>query len=342
MRRTDPQTTVRSEAAGGADAERLVQVAGFLRRAGGRLRFVDWRRAEEDCFRLAAELRRRVGDEVLARAAFRAIPRGGLVVLGMLAYALDLRREQLAPAGGGAAPLVLVDDCALSGLRLRQEMAHLPAERDVVVAHLYSHPELRRAVEEGEPRVSACVAAHDLADRSRQLHPDEAEHAAWQRRWLGRLGDDRYWLGLPELVAFAWSEPDRPFWNEARERFEHGWRFVPPHRCLKNRGRLAAGLAGFAPAAAGEPRWRLPEDVLWGEFDGVLWLCRGGTEEVFSLAGTAALAWKALAAGGGAATAAAVLAGRFSVDEDAARADVEHLAAELVAAGLLERGDGPG
>jgi hypothetical protein len=338
----DPHTTGATGPADDAVAERLAQVAGFLRRAGGRLRWVDWRQAEEDCFKLAAELRRRVGDEVLSRAGFRAIPRGGLLVLGMLAYALDLRREQLGPDGDCAAPLVLVDDCALSGLRLRQEMARLPAEREVVVAHLYSHPELRRAVEESEPRVSACVAAHDLADRLRRLHPDAAERAEWQRRWLRRLGDDRYWLGLPELVAFVWSEPDRPFWNEARERFEHGWRFVPPHRCLKNRGRLVAELPGFKPAAAGEPRWRLPDGVLWGEFDGILWLCRGGDEEVFSLAGTAALAWKVLTAGGGAATAAQVLAGRFAVDEAAAGADVDRLVAELLAAGLLEQGDDPG
>jgi hypothetical protein len=321
--------------------QRLAFAAGFLRRAATRVRWTGYRQAEEDCFRLAAALRRRVGDETLSHAEFRAVPRGGLVVLGMLSYALDLRREQLEPSGDAAAPLVLVDDCALSGLRLRATMARLPARREVVVAHLYSHPDLRRAVEEREPRVSACVAAGDLADRSRDLHRGDEEHATWREQWLRRLGDDRYWLGLPELVAFAWSEPDRPFWNAATGRVEDGWRFVPPHRCLKNRARLAAGLQGFAPAA-GAPPWRLPEDVVWGEFDGVLWLGRGPTDEVFSLAGTAAVAWKALAAGGSAGTAAAVLARSFAVEEDAARADVESLAGELVAAGLLERGDGPG
>lgn len=338
MERTTTGAAGETRNSGEPALQRLAWVAGFLHRAGARLRHVDYRQAEEGCFRLATELRRAVGEDTLSRAVFQAVPRGGLVVLGLLSYALGLRREQLDGRADAAAPLVLVDDCALSGLRLRQELARLAPEREVVVAHLYSAPELRRAVAEREPRVTACVAAHDLADRSRDVYPDDAEHAAWQSEWLRRLGDDRYWLGLPELVSFAWSEPDRPFWNAATGRIEDGWRFVAPHRCLGNRARLAQGLADPPAAGEDEPAWRLAESVVWGEFDGVLWLCDAGTDTIFSLAGTAVPAWKALVTFGSTA-AAAVLVRDFAVEVDRAREDVDALAAELSMAGLLEPGD---
>ena len=323
---------------GESDTQRLGQVAAFLKRAGIRVRFVDYRRAEDDCLRLAGELRREIGEDALAEATFRAIPRGGLIVLGMLSYALAPRRDQVDGGGGGSSsgPLILVDDCALSGLRLRQELARLgTSRRSVVVAHLYSAPELRQAVMEAEPRVTACIAAGDLADRSREVFADPDEHADWLRRWQDRLGASRYWLGLPELIAFAWGEPDRPFWNAETGRVEDGWRLVAPHRCFKARARLAAG---DRPPSGGP--WRLPDGVAWGEFDGVLWLHRGTDDEVLSLAGTAAVAWKALVSGGDAGDAAAALAADFQVDPAVARADAESLAAALVEAGLLERADG--
>ena len=326
---------------GASDTQRLGQVAAFLKRAGIRLRYVGYRQAESDVLRLAAELRRTVGEELLSRAAFRAVPRGGLVVLGMLAYALGLRREQLdGRCEAEAESLVLVDDCALSGMRLRQELDRLAPSRRVVVALLYAAPDLRRAVEEGEPRVEACVAARDLADRSRELYPDPQQHAAWRRCWLERLGADRYWLGLPELVAFAWSEPDRPFWNSATERIEDGWRFVPPHRCLQGRARLARDLPEAASRETEEPEWRSAATAVWGEFDGVLWLCHTGSQQVYSLDPTASLAWKALVTGADVAGAAKALTSRFDVDAETATSDVEALVAALVEAGLLERADG--
>ena len=201
-----------------------------------------------------------------------------------------------------------------------------------MVAHLYSCPELRRAVLEAEPRVDACVAAHDLRDLAVELFPDESERARWRQRWRQRLGDDRYWIGVPELVAFAWSEPDRPFWNDATGRVEDGWRFVPPHRCLKNRLRLSHPR----PPAPAPERWRVPAGVAWGEFDGTVWLHRAAPDELFSLTGTAAVAWKALVAEGGVDAAVAALGEGFDVGPERAGDDVEALASELVAAGLLE------
>lgn len=330
---------------GGRDAARLAQLGQLVRRLTATLRFVDDARAAADAARLAARLDAALPAAQRHAASFHPIPRGGYVVLGLLAYHLDLPRERLRAADERDhetdAPLVLVDDCALSGLRLRQELERLPEGRPVVVAHLYSAPELRQAVLEAEPRVVACVAAGDLADRSREIFPDPEEHRAWRERWAERLqGERRYWLGLPELIAFPWNEPDRPFWNAATGRMEDGWRFVPPHLCTKNRARLAAALppAVRREIAEGEPGgWRMADGVAWGEFDEVAWLVRTDSEQVFSLDGTAALTWRVLVVGGSLETAAAALARQYAVDEATARRDAEALAAELETAGLLER-----
>jgi hypothetical protein len=275
----------------------------------------------------------------------------------MLAYHLGLDRERLRPESddGQGRPRVLVDDCALSGLRLSQELRRLSGEGPVVVAHLYSPRELRQAVLDAEPRVTACVAAADLADLTAQVLPVAEARSAWRQRWRRRLdearadapagrepgGARRYWLGVPELVSFAWNEPDRPFWNDQTGRVEDGWRFTPPHRCLKNRARLALDLPPEALRVERPGKdWRLAEGVVWGEFDGVVWLLRGSDQEVFSLPDSAAVTWRALVVGAGEGGAAAALTAIYGIAAVQARGDVSALVDQLAAAGLLSAEDG--
>ncbi len=333
------------------DLARLGELAALLRRSPA-VRFVDYRRAERDCEVLAARLLDGLGRERLRGALFTAIPRGGLIVLGMLAYWLDLEADQLvaprlapvadppaakpprAAGPSGADPLlVVVDDCALTGYRFGTRLAASP-HREVVFAHLYSHPDLRRAIVAAEPRVVACVAAHDLADHAAESHPDETDREAWRRRWHERLGPGRYWVGRPELVSFAWSEPARPTWNPAVDRVEEGWRLLPPHLCLGNRVRLVA-----PSQAARSVGWRQPEAVASGEVDGVVWLCDTRSGEVVSLTGVAAEMWRRVAGWGSLEAAVTDLAGVYAAGEAEIRRDIEALAADLAARGFLERAE---
>lgn len=298
----------------------------MLRRVRDRLRYVDYRQAERDCEILAAKILERWSRSELERASFAAIPRGGLIVLGMLSYTLDLKNE-LFREGPGI--LFLVDDCALTGARFASRLKEV-GNREVVFVHLYSHPDLRRAIEEKEERVVACVAARDLADMAPESFPDPERLAEWRRRWRERLGE-RYWYGQPEPVCFAWNEPDRPFWNEATGQVEDGWRLLPPHLCLKTR----AALGGTPPEAQEELEWQAPDDVVSGEFDGILWLCHTRTEQVFSLSGTGADLWRWLACWGSAELAARRLAETYGVDPETAQRDTLAFARELEGAGLL-------
>lgn len=308
------------------DRERLARLGAMLRRLHNRLRYVDYRLAEQDCSILAAQILSRWSRTDLEGASFAAIPRGGLIVLGMLSYLLDLQPGQLREGEG---PLFLVDDCALTGARFASRMKET-GDREVVFLHLYSHPDLRRAIEEKEERVVACLAAHDLADMAPESFPDPERLAEWRRRWQERLGE-RYWYGQPEPVCFAWNEPDRPFWNEATGQVEDGWRLLPPHLCLKTR----AALGGPPPEAPGTREWQAPDDLVSGEFDGVLWLCHTRTEQIFSLSGTGADLWRWLACWGSADFAARRLAATYGVDPETAQRETLAFASELEVAGLL-------
>ncbi len=314
---------------GGADLARLAQLAAFLERARATVRYVDYRQAEADCELLAEKLLAALGADELASAHFVAVPRGGLVVLGILSYVLDLEPHQLRPAPGAGAPVVLVDDCALTGARLHRELRQL-GDRTVTVALLYAHPELRRALEEREPGVSQCLAARDLEDRAPEIYPDPGELERWREEWAQRLDGDRYWLGLADLVCFSWSEPDRLFWNPVTGKVEQGWRFLPAERCLKNRA--DRGL----PPKSGRPRlWRVDPSVVVGSFEGTLLLYLGATDEVFRLQGVAAEMWRALAAWGNRDDVIDHLRAEYAAERSRIAGDLESFVDSLLASGLL-------
>lgn len=194
------------------------------------LRYVNYYKAEEDCRILASNLKERFGEEELKKSHFIAIPRGGSIILGLLAYILNLHPSQLGSSIPQDATLIIVDDCAISGARFQEFLKKWKNER-IIFAPLYSHPELRESIETREPRVVACISAHDLADYSGETRGGKD---AYRERWRTRYPDNRYWIGLPEYICFAWNEPDRPFWNHVSGKTECGWTLIPHECCLKN------------------------------------------------------------------------------------------------------------
>lgn len=313
----------------GADLARLGPLAAFLERARSTIRYVDYRQAEADCQALAERLRTAIPAADLETMHFVGVPRGGLLVLGMLSYALHLEPRQLRPAPRPDTPVVLVDDCALTGARLHREL-RLLGERPVTVALLYAHPELRRAVITAEPAVRHCLVARDLVDRLPELYPDPQERERWREEWELRLGRERYWLGLAELVCFSWSEPDRLFWNPVTGRVEDGWRFLSAESCLKNR--LAHGLP---PRDAKPRRWRVAPSVVAGSFDDALLLYRGQSDEVFRLDRVAGRMWQALDVWGNPEDVLDHLEAEYEVDRGRLGRDLERFVQSLLASGLL-------
>ena len=204
-----------------ATRARLDAMRSHLSLALRTLRYVDYEQAERDSARLAEQLEARLGRDYLDQCYFAALPRGGFIVLGMLSYTLGLKSNQLQPAPPDA-PLVLVDDCALTGSHFRATLQELP-QTEITFATLYAHPDLRTALERHE-RVKACVSAHDLQDHAPQ-HLG-ADYATWRARWDARTGRD--WVGIPDHVCFAWNEPEVALWNVESQAVERGWQLLPP------------------------------------------------------------------------------------------------------------------
>ena len=221
---------------------RVAELPSLLREAGPRLRIFTWTDVEAACEELAAGVRQHLGQDRLEGFTLVGIPRGGLLVAGLLAYALGIPRSRIrplsssveaaaSPAGAGSDPVILVDDCVISGVRLRQALSSVRSS-EVVVATLCSHPELRSAVEQAEPRVTACLAGVDLRDHGEELLGSEEK--AWRARWKQRV-PQRYHTGLLDLVSFPWSEPEIRMWNPVTGEMEPNWWLAPPEGCLEHR-----------------------------------------------------------------------------------------------------------
>jgi hypothetical protein len=289
------------------------------------LRIVSYRDAEDLSQSLAARLLDRLGDPV-REAHFVALPRGGLIVLGMLSYVLGVERSRL-DGGAGGDLTVVVDDCSLTGARFGTYLESLDATR-VVFAHLLSHPELRAAIEEAEPRVEACVAAADLASPARPPGDEEA----YRRRWAERLGDRRYWTGAVEAVAFAWSEPDRLLWNPAEGALEGGWHLATPADCL------ASSLAlGLAPGDAAEGGWAPGPGVAWRVNGERVELLRLEDGRLFSLGDVETAMLRAVLTRPSLDAAAAEVVRDFEVAAERAGADLAGFVEDLEEQALLRR-----
>lgn len=330
-----------------AERSRVEALPGILENGLRRLRYVTYDEAEQVTRRLAERLVSEIGRSELERCRFAALPRGGLFVLGMLAYVLELRAEQVEGLAGvdgqdtdgapDAGPLVLVDDCALSGLRFLETLQGIAAS-EVVFAHLFSHPALRSALER-EARVRACVAGDDLTDMADSLLGEERE--AWSARWRARTGEKARWIGLPEHVCFPWNEPDITVWNRTSGAEEAPWRVVPPEYCLKNRP-----LGVHGPATRVQEQGRAPGPLQPGDStlvavlddaDGGVLAADWETGSACLFSGIAADAWQALLSEGSTDGAVQRLQGAWDVDSDRLRADVRSVLERALDLGLMKR-----
>ncbi len=309
--------------------DRSAKAAGLTALTRAQPRVLDYADAERWSRQLAAALHESLEPQWLERCRLVPLPRGGLFVAGMLSYLLRLSHRQLAPFASPGSPVLLVDDCALSGARLTQALRALSAT-EITFATLCSPAPLRAAVRRSEPRPGLWVNAVELEDLAPRAHPEESERRRWRQRWLERRPEAR-WAGLPEVVIFPWTEPDHPVWNSESGKVEEGWWLAPPDRCLKNWASL-----GLAPAGGGRVRrfW-MAEGVAYRlETDAVL-LCRLRDGALFELSGPASEIWRALAGYGDLAAAVSHVGMAFEVEPERARRDVEELVEHLLREGLM-------
>ena len=298
------------------------------------VRYVSYHQAVIDVQALAERLEQRFSRAALDEAIFRPVPRGGLIVLGMLSLVMGLRHEQLgSPPDDHERLVVLVDDCALSGHRIHQT---LQATRDqrVALAFLYAPIELCRNIESREDRVQGCVAARRLRDIGPELFG--TGYGAWVDHWAGRVGENRYWIGRPEAVSFAWKDPDRSFINRATRQREAAWRVMPcnltppPDRSGDNSLQMQ-----IQPAAKGP--LQPVDEVFFASINGTVVLAHIDHMAAIELSTVAGDFWCAIIESTSVSEAVDRLHESYDTDRARLETDFGQFVDELLARGLLER-----
>ena len=318
------------------DLDRLANLSDQLRHVSRSAVFVDYSRAEQLADELAELLVARYGHSNLLEFEFRAVPRGGLVVLGMLSYALSLPRECLRHSDRSDRPVVLVDDCALSGVRIREHISAMP-DRRVTVATLCSPPTFESAAIGLCPNVDACISPVHLADLGPELLGDRYDE--WLAEQRQRLSDTAIWFGRPEFVCFAWNEPESSFVNRRTGEVERGFRLVSaPSEDLPDTDGVRVHRDGPGPYNA--PPWVTAADLDGGRVAVADFSGKTGTStsSCYLLEDSAAEIWIRLIERGTVEAAASAVAEQYAADPQTVAADVARLAGELVERGLLTCG----
>ncbi len=329
-----------------SDRRRFAELAYQLEHALATCRYIDYAAAEDAVELLASKLVDRFPRSEIERFRFTAIPRGGLIVLAMLAYALRLSPDQIVGPGGADknGTLVVVDDCALSGLRFRRFLRSERCSR-VVFCPLFANADLCRAVEQREARVVDCITAEELPDRAPQIHG--ADYPAWHRHWTDAMQSDGYWVGQPDYLAFAWGEPQAKSWNPDREEVEAGWCLLPAGLALKRRWGCRTGAVGDEHAVRGfhlQPDspgpFRAAPRVLWVELDSAIAVARmpddtADAAPCLRLDGSAAEMWRTLLRSANITEAGRALVRQYDLEPRRLRRDLDSFVAELQGAGVL-------
>lgn len=282
-----------------------------------RLRYVDYQQAERDCEILAGKLLNHYGRDELNDFCFVGIPRGGLIVLGMLSYCLNLKPEQLRYAPDK--PVVVVDDCSISGTRFGQFLQSVNNKR-IAFAPLYAHPTLLETVMRQEPSVEYCISAHDLKDYAPEQFGEHYD--VWRERWKTRSSNKRYWYGVPDYVCFAWNEPDSSIWNPISNVEELGWRIIPDEYCLKNRVKQRKAVATIQHQPIAQGAVQLNDDVVFGILGDQIVGTNIALGENFSLTDVGADMWRELIDSSSIDTALRNLLKMYDVEEDILKPDL--------------------
>lgn len=289
---------------------------------------VDYKAAEYHSLQVAEKTRVVLGDKIQT-SRFIPIPRGGMIVLGILSYALRLKKEQFQSGPKQSdLPVVVVDDCCLSGAQFSKFIDSLDSDR-IVFVHLFSNPKVRDAILKNETRVEACLAAEDLPELEGYSSRD---HSNFYR---DKLPGRRYWLGRVQPIAFPWSEPDGVLWNEKKGKIETNWHRASPDKCLAARMELGVPINSLPAGSI-----CVPIGIVW-KIDGdevTLW--DSSNDRVYVLKETSSAMWRALVAYGNENAACEYLLTQYDVEKETLRHDLDVFGQDLLARGLLTENGG--
>ena len=302
--------------------------------------YVDYKQVEIDTARLAAKFLTRYSKAELLEYSYTAIPRGGIFVLGMLSYLLDLPRDRINNPRNRSDTLVVIDDCSLSGLRFKEFLKDIDNPH-VVFCPLYSHPDLRARICEREHRVDAVISAVDLIDHANKIYG--AEYEAWRERWENESGKETYWIGQPDYVAFPWGAPEVSFPEDSSPGDEPDWGFIPESRSLKNSSLVTCGSTSsvLQVQMEGQGPIRCAKDVVFADLGPeslILARCdrQADSGAAYLLENSTCMMFRALVENGSIEPVLSIVSEYYKTGLDTVRADLLSFLNELLEKGLME------
>ena len=315
-----------------ASVARLRHVERWIHQARQRCKWYSYPDTVRLTEKLAVELKECLGSDI-SKVDWLAIPRGGLIVLGLLSYALGLRQERLENSLDEERPLVIIDDCALTGNRFSR-FTEKVERKEVLFANLCSPLEVREAIVSTEPAVSHCLAADTLHNMAPTLQGKGYD--GWEERVRAYLDTKRYWIGQSEIPIFPWSEPDHNFWNPITKTVESGWQVAPPELTLKSKHRESQSPKVFdIPDQKGV--FLLGDAVLYYPKDSTVYIFDCETKAQYKLEKVGALLWIAFLKYKTMEDVVALVQSAYSVSPGKAKKDADRFAGQLLQKGLLQR-----
>ena len=269
---------------------------------------------------LAKIIKQTVPENILKNSQVVAIPRGGLFIQAMLSYFLPLEHHQLQYTENDVdtSPLIIVDDCAISGLRLAQQLKKFP-NREIYFFTIASPRELRDSVNSKESRILDFKSVLDVKSYSTL----DLNHAS-----------QCYWRGQCDTIIFPWSETQRSYRFNGQLSNVPLWKVAPNKLCLSAREkkqRIRTTEIKENPSSV----MSTPDDVLYHTDQGLTRILNVSTMKHYSLDSIGSTIWQSLLKNADLDNVLAELSSIYGVSKTKLNSDVQLLTQKLFNDGLI-------
>ena len=198
----------------------------------------------------------------------------------------------------------------------------------IIFSPLYSSPELRSAITEREPRVRACISAHDLESCMDSVEEDQRSF----QEIFGAPDKSDYWNGLTDYLCFAWNEPGFVFLNPVTKKIDGIWTIFPHEVCLKN-GPVRIPIR-VKPDIRAE--FCVAENFVTIHSDDSVTIDNLVTHDRYVLKGIAAEMWNALMEYGNQEALLTKFVNEYDIDQITLKGDISDFTRNLLSRGILK------
>lgn len=269
---------------------------------------------------LAKIIKQTVPENILKNSQVVAIPRGGLFIQAMLSYFLPLKHHQLQYTENDVdtSPLIIVDDCAISGLRLAQQLEKFP-NRDIYFFTIASPEKLRDSVKLKEARVLDFKSVVNIKSYS-TLKAQNTQQ--------------RYWLGQCDAVIFPWSETQRSHFSNGKLSNRPLWKIAPDKLCMSTKAKKQA-IKATEVKENQSAVLSTPDNILHFTDQGITKILDASTMKHYSLDAIGSDIWQSLLSNSNLDHALAELSATYKVSKTRLNNDMQLLTQKLIDAGLI-------